>query len=141
MSVGVNLLFHLTAEAARGLGEAYDVEIVEAHHLHKKDAPSGTAMRLKDVLLNALNRTEANVVYGRRGGNVKRAAGEIGVHAVRGGDVVGEHTVYFFTEGERIELVHRASSRNTFAAGALRAAHFLTGVSPGEYSMRDVLKL
>ena len=141
MSVGVNVLFHLVSEAARALGDAYDVEVVEAHHRFKKDAPSGTAQRLKEVLLDSLGRSENNVVYGRHGADAPRQTNEIGVHTMRGGDTVGDHTVYFFTEGERVELTHRASSRNTFAAGALRAAHYLAQAGPGEYTMRDVLNL
>ncbi|MCB1314700.1 MAG: 4-hydroxy-tetrahydrodipicolinate reductase [Leptospiraceae bacterium] len=141
MSVGVNLLFHLVEQAARSLRDGYDMEIVEAHHHHKKDAPSGTAMRLKEVLLAATKRTEADVVYGREGLIGARPAREIGVHTLRGGDVVGDHTVYFFGDGERVELTHRAASRNTFAAGALRAAAYLAGQSPGLYHMRDVLNI
>lgn len=141
MSVGVNLLFYLTEVAARLLGDAYDVEIVEAHHKHKKDAPSGTAQRLKEILLESLERDESSVVYGRHGLIGPRPEKEIGVHTVRGGDVVGDHTVYFFTEGERVELTHRASSRDTFASGAIPAAVHLAGAAPGIYSMRDILKL
>ena len=141
MSVGVNLLFHLAERAARILGDSAEPEILEIHHHHKRDAPSGTAQRLKDVVLTALGREEGDVVYGRRGTDVLRAGRELGVHALRGGDVVGDHTVYFFSEGERLELTHRASSRETFAAGALRGAEFLHGRSPGLYSMQDVLQL
>lgn len=141
MSVGVNLLFHLTAVAARALGESADVEITEIHHHHKLDAPSGTAQRLKEVLLEELGRTESNVSYGRHGASARREPNEIGVHTLRGGDVVGEHTVHFFGMGERIELTHRAASRDTFAAGSLRAAAFLAGKAPGVYSMQDVLQL
>ena len=141
MSVGVNMLFHLTAQAAKSLGDAYDVEVVEAHHHFKKDAPSGTAMRLKEVLLDSLDRTEENIVYGRHGADAPRQDKEIGVHTVRGGDTVGDHTVYFFTDGERLELTHRASSRNTFASGALRAALYLARAKPGEYTMKDILGL
>lgn len=141
MSVGVNLLFHLAETAARILGEGAQPEIMEIHHHHKRDAPSGTAQRLKEVVLSALKRTEGNVVYGRAGADALRERNEVGVHALRGGDVVGDHTVYFFGEGERLELTHRASSRDTFAAGALRAAEFLIGRDPGLYSMQDVLEL
>jgi len=142
MSVGVNLLFYLVAQAAEILGSGYDVEVVEAHHRFKKDAPSGTAVRLKEILLETLQREEDNVIYGRKGADVPRRPNEIGVHTIRGGDTVGEHTAYFFTDGERIELTHRASSRDTFAQGALRAALFLTRVSgPGLYHMKDVLNL
>ncbi len=139
-AVGVNVLFHLTKEAARILGDEYDAEIIEAHHRFKKDAPSGTALRLKDILLSELERKEDNVVYGRHGDS-PRQKNEIGVHAMRGGDAVGEHTVYFFTEGERLELTIRSTSRDTYAAGALRAARFLASAGPGEYGMGDVLNL
>lgn len=140
-SVGINLLFDLVARAARSLGPAYDIEIIETHHKHKKDAPSGTAVRFKEVLLKTLNQSESDVVYGREGREALRRPGEIGVHTVRGGDITGDHSILFMTDGERIELNHRATSRNTFALGALRAAVFLAGVGPGEYSMPDVLKL
>lgn len=141
MSVGVNLLFELTRLTARILKSGYDIEVVEAHHHFKKDAPSGTAMRLKQVLLDELQRKEKDVIYGRKGLTGERSAAEIGMHTLRGGDVVGDHTVYFFGEGERIELTHRASSRATFASGALQAAAFLSRQEPGTYRMRDVLGL
>lgn len=140
MSPGVNLLFHLTAIAAKALS-SWDIEILEAHHRFKKDAPSGTAVRLKEILLRELQRSEDNVNYGRKGITGERNEKEIGVHAIRGGDVVGDHTVYFLSDGERLELTHRAFSRDTFAAGALRAALFLAGRAPGEYTMRDVLQI
>lgn len=140
MSVGINLLFDLVARAARALGSAYDIEIIETHHKHKKDAPSGTAVRFKEVLLETLNQTESDVVYGREGKEALRRPGEIGVHTVRGGDIAGDHSILFLTDGERIELNHRATSRNTFALGALRAAAFLAGAGPGEYTMPDVLE-
>ncbi|MBI3395994.1 MAG: 4-hydroxy-tetrahydrodipicolinate reductase [Spirochaetia bacterium] len=133
MSVGVNALFALVAEAARRLS-GYDVEIVEIHHHHKKDAPSGTAVRLKEIVRDTLGRQESDVIYGREGLVGERPRLEIGVHAVRGGDVVGDHTVYFMTNGERVELTHRASSRNAFAGGAVRAALFLAGKNPGLWS-------
>ena len=140
MSVGVNLLFRLAAEAARTLGDAYDVEIVEAHHRHKKDAPSGTALRLAEVVAGALGRDFDDVAcYGRRGITGPRPPQEIGIQTVRGGDVVGEHTLLFLGEGERVELVHRASSRGAFAAGAVRAAVWAVGRAPGLYDMQDVL--
>ena len=141
MSVGVNLLFFLTGLAARRLAEGYALEIVDIHHRHKKDAPSGTALRLKEVLLEGANRTEDDVVYGRHGLTGERPPREIGVHTLRGGDVVGDHTVLFLGEGERIELTHRATSRNTFASGALRAALFVVAQKPGLYTMSDVLDL
>jgi len=140
MSVGVNLLFNLAALAARTLGDAYDVEIVEAHHKHKKDAPSGTALRLAEVVAEALGRDLDQVAnYGRHGNIGARPATEIGIQTVRGGDVVGEHTLYFLGEGERIELTHRASSRGAFARGAVRAAIWAAGRAPGLYDMQDVL--
>ncbi len=141
MSVGVNLLFHLVRQAAAVLSSGYDIEIVETHHRHKKDAPSGTALRLKDILLETLARAEEDVRHGRAGLVGARTDHEIGMHALRGGDVVGDHTVAFFTDGERIELTHRASSRDTFARGALAAAAFLAGKKPGLYTMDQVLGL
>lgn len=140
MSLGVNLLFHLTGVAARGLSD-FETEITEIHHHHKKDAPSGTAQRLKEVVLENQGRDESNVVYGRSGIGDPRPGDEVGVHALRGGDVVGEHTVFFFGDGERIEITHRATSRSTFASGALAAAKFLAGQKPGVYSMNDVLQI
>jgi 4-hydroxy-tetrahydrodipicolinate reductase len=142
-SVGVNVLFHLCAEAARLLGPSFDLEIVEAHHAGKVDSPSGTALRIADLLAAARLDEDAprdRLRHGRRGSS-KRQRGEIGLHAVRGGDIVGEHTVMFCGAGERVELVHRASSRRTFAAGALRALGWLVGRKPGLYSMQDVLGL
>ncbi len=142
MSVGVNLLFHLVAEVAQTLGDDYDVEIVETHHNKKKDAPSGTAVRLAEVAAEALGRSyEKDVVHGREGLVGERTRREIGVHAVRGGDVVGDHVVLFAGDGERVELVHKASSRDTFALGALKAARFLSNAAPGLYDMMDVLGL
>ena len=139
-SVGVNLLFKLVEEAARILGEGYDVEIVEAHHHLKKDAPSGTAIGLAQAAARGLNRNLDEVaVYGREGMVGERRKEEIGIHAIRAGDMVGEHTVLFGGIGERIELVHRAQSRDTFAQGALRAVRFVVKASPGLYNMGDVL--
>ncbi len=139
MSVGMNLLFRLAASAAAVL-EDYDVEIVEAHHRHKKDAPSGSALRLAEGIARARNvKLDAVGSYGRHGQVGERPAGEIGVHAVRGGDVAGDHTVFFFGDGERLELSHRASSRDAFAKGALRAAFWVVGKEPGVYTMQDVL--
>ncbi len=142
MSVGVNLAFRVLALMARALGDDYDVEITEIHHRMKKDAPSGTAARMAEVVAEALGRRiEDTGVYGRHGLVGERTAKEIGVHALRGGDVVGEHTVVFSTAGERLELTHRAHSRDTFAHGALRAARFVAAAPPGLYSMHDVLGL
>ena len=141
-SVGVNLLFWLTRETARVLGEAFDTEVIEMHHRLKKDAPSGTAKRLAVVLASARSTAyEKAVRHGRQGMVGQRTTEEIGVHAVRGGNIVGEHTVVFAGEGERIELIHRAASRDTFARGALQAAEWLVGQSPGRYDMQDVLGL
>jgi len=140
MSVGVNLMFKVAADVARVLGQEYDVEIVETHHRFKKDAPSGTAVRLADAVATALGRTmEDSGVYGRRGMVGERAPGEIGVLAVRAGDVVGEHTLIFGGIGERFEITHRAHSRDTFARGAVRAAAWVLGKPPGLYDMADVL--
>ena len=142
MSVGVNLLFKLAREAAKILGESFDVEIVEMHHNQKKDAPSGTAVRLAEVICDEKNWSyENDVRHGRVGMVGKRSGREIGMHSLRGGDVVGDHTVIFAAEGERVELTHKASSRDTFARGALRAAAFLFDAAPGLYDMQDVLKL
>jgi 4-hydroxy-tetrahydrodipicolinate reductase len=142
MSVGVNLAFRVLALMAKALGDDYDVEITEIHHRMKRDAPSGTAAKMAEVIAEALGRRIEEVgVYGRHGLVGERSAKEIGVHALRGGDVVGEHTVVFGTVGERLELTHRAHSRDTFAQGALRAARFVAAAPPGLYSMHDVLGL
>jgi 4-hydroxy-tetrahydrodipicolinate reductase len=138
-SVGVNALFALTEQAAKILGDSFDLEIVEVHHRSKKDAPSGTAKTLADILQRARQLKELR--YGREGAVGKRNPDEIGIHAVRGGDVVGEHTVIFAGNGERLELTHRAGSRETFARGALRAAHWVIGKTPALYDMRGVLGL
>src|SRR5438105_5084380 len=138
-SVGVNALFWLTEQAARIFGDSFDLEIVEMHHRLKKDAPSGTARTLAEILKR--ERKIAQLRYGREGMVGERGSSEIGIHAVRGGDVVGEHSVIFAGNGERVELTHRAASRETFARGALRAAHWVIGKSPGLYDMRDVLGL
>lgn len=138
-SVGVALLVKLVGEAARALGPGYDVELVELHHKGKKDAPSGTALALARALCSATGRDPAkDLVHGRHG-KTPRRQGEIGVHALRLGDVVGEHRVYFAGDGERIELAHVATSRDTFARGALRAARWLAGQAPGRYGMADVV--
>jgi len=141
-SIGVNLLFYLTKIAAETLGESYDPEVVEMHHRLKLDSPSGTARRLGEVLAKAMGGSyEELTQHGRHGDVGQRPQREIGMHAVRGGDVVGDHTVHFATTGERIELTHRATSRDTFASGALRAAQWVRAQKPGLYSMQDVLGL
>lgn len=142
MSVGVNILFKVVGEVARLLGEDYDVEIVEAHHRFKKDAPSGTAVKLAQVVAQALGRDLGEVgVYARHGMIGERTSREIGIQTVRAGDIVGEHTVLFGGMGERIEIGHRAHSRDNFARGALRAALWVVGRAPGLYDMQDVLGL
>ena len=142
MSVGINLLFKITREAAKAIGQDYDLEIIEAHHRQKKDAPSGTAIKLAAILAKETNRSLSEVVtFGRKGQTGERPRETIGIHAVRGGDIVGEHTVIFAGAGERIELTHRASSRDTFAQGALRAVKFIIKQKPGLYDMGDVLGL
>lgn len=139
MSLGVNILNAVIGQIAGKLAN-YDIEIVETHHSHKTDAPSGTAMRLAETAAAARGvHLDNTAVYGRKGNIGARPPGQIGVHAVRAGDVVGDHTVIFATEGERLEMTHRASSRDCFALGALRAAQWLAGKSPGLYDMRDVL--
>lgn len=140
-SVGVNTLNYLTRKAATILGQRYEPELMEMHHHHKKDAPSGTAERLLEILKSAYGFTEENVTHGRTGLIGARPEKEIGVHAIRGGDIVGEHTVYFIGEGERLELTHKANDRKIFAQGAVRAAHWAVGQMPGVYNMEDVLGL
>jgi 4-hydroxy-tetrahydrodipicolinate reductase len=140
MSVGVNLMFKVAADAARVLGDEYDVEIVEVHHRFKKDSPSGTAAKLADTVAGALGREMKEVgIYGRQGMVGERPRKEIGVFAMRAGDVVGEHTLVFGGIGERFEITHRAHSRETFARGAVRAASWVLGKPGGLYDMRDVL--
>lgn len=142
MSVGVTLALRLLATMARALGDEYDVEITEIHHRWKKDAPSGTALRMAEVIAEALGRDlPSAAVYGRQGLPGERTRKEIGIFSLRAGDVVGEHTVVFGAPGERLELTHRAHSRDTFARGALRAARFVAGRAAGLYSMQDVLGL
>lgn len=142
MSVGVNLLFALAAKVAAVLSDEYDVEIVEAHHRFKKDAPSGTAKRLAEVIAQARNvNLDKNAVYGRKGIVGERPRGEIGIHAVRMGNVVGDHTVSFASLVEQVELVHKAQSRDVFAEGALRAAQFVVTAKTGIFDMQDVLGL
>jgi 4-hydroxy-tetrahydrodipicolinate reductase len=142
MSVGVNLMFKVVADVARILGEGYDVEIVEAHHRLKKDAPSGTAIKLGQVIAHALDRELDKVgVYARHGIIGQRTDKEIGIQTVRAGDIVGEHTVLFGGMGERLEIIHRAHSRDNFARGAVRAAQWIVTQPPGLYDMQDVLGL
>ena len=142
MSVGVNVLYGVLAQVARTLGDGYDIEVIEAHHHFKKDSPSGTADRMARVLADALGRDLRKVgVYGRFGIVGERTKEEIGVHAIRAGDIVGEHTILFGGMGERIEVTHRAHSRDNFAFGALRAARWVVGKAPGLYDMLDVLGL
>lgn len=142
MSVGVNLLFHLSRKAAEILGGDFDIEIVEMHHNLKKDSPSGTAERLGQILCDARGLDyKKDVRHGREGMCGARTRKEIGMHALRGGDVVGDHTVMFAANGERVELTHKASSRDTFARGALLAVRFLAKAESGLYDMQDVLNL
>jgi len=142
MSVGMNLLFKLAALTAETLDENYDIEITETHHRMKKDAPSGTAVKLLEIVAAGRKRDVAkDAVYGRQGETGARRKGEIGVFALRGGDVVGDHTVSFIGDGERVELHHRASSRDAFAQGALRAAKFVAQKPAGLYDMQKVLEV
>lgn len=142
MSIGVNLCFKLTELAARVLGQGSDIEIIEAHHNQKQDAPSGTALRLGEVAAVALGRElSACGVYAREGQTGARRAGSIGFSSIRAGDIVGEHTVLFAAAGERVEITHRATSRGNFAAGAMRAAQWVMGREPGLFDMQDVLDL
>lgn len=142
MSVGVNLCLKLLDLAARVLGDEVDIEIVEAHHRHKVDAPSGTALRMGEVVAEALGRDlKECAVYGREGQTGERDRKTIGFETIRAGDIVGEHTVMFAGIGERIEITHKASSRMTFAKGAARAAHWLQGKKNGLFDMQDVLEL
>lgn len=140
MSVGVNVLLRLLKTAAQALDEGYDIEIVEAHHKHKVDAPSGTALRMGEVIAESLGRNLSDcAVYGREGNTGERDQKAIGFSAVRAGDIVGEHTAIFAGTGERIEIAHKASDRSNFAVGAIRAAKFLSGKSGGLFDMEDVL--
>ena len=141
MSVGVNVVLKVAAQLAKTLGEDYDIEIVEAHHHHKKDAPSGTAYAIADAITAATGRTRADLVHGREGDCGARRKGEIGMHSMRMGDVVGDHMAYFVGGGERIQLGHVAHNREIFARGALRAAAWMARQMPGRYTMADVLGL
>jgi 4-hydroxy-tetrahydrodipicolinate reductase len=141
-SVGVNVVFDLLDRAARVFGDSVDIEVIEAHHRHKVDAPSGTALAMGRVVADALDRDlEKVAVYGREGQTGARPRDQIGFATVRAGDVVGEHTVLFAADGERVEITHKASSRRTFANGAVRAAIWASRQNAGLYSMRDVLGL
>lgn len=142
MSVGVNLCLSLMESAAKTLGDSADIEIIEAHHRNKVDAPSGTALKMGEVIANALGRDlESDGVFARHGHTGKRDSKSIGFATIRGGDIVGDHTVLFATAGERIEITHRSSSRMTYAMGAMRAAKWILDQSNGVYDMRDVLGL
>ena len=142
MSVGVNLTLKLLETTAKVIGADSNIEIVEAHHRHKVDAPSGTALKMGEVIANALGRDLSEcAVYGREGTEEPRDRKTIGFSSIRGGDVVGEHTVTFFMEGERVEITHKASSRMTYANGAVKASQWLTNQANGLYSMQDVLDL
>jgi 4-hydroxy-tetrahydrodipicolinate reductase len=139
MSLGVAVLNKLVAQAATMLGDDYDIEVLEAHHRFKKDAPSGTAASLADSILQATGKSNEDLVYGRRGDDVPRRRGEIGMHSLRIGDETGLHTVFFASLGERLEMTHRATNRDTFVHGALRAADWLAKQRPGRYQIADVL--
>ncbi|HKE61953.1 MAG TPA: 4-hydroxy-tetrahydrodipicolinate reductase [Nitrospira sp.] len=142
MSVGVNLIYKVIGEMAKTLGDEYDIEIIEAHHRLKKDAPSGTALKIAEVLAKAAKRDLNQVgVYARKGLIGERKTQEIGIQTIRAGDIIGDHTILFGGMGERIEVTHRASSRDTFARGALRAAGWVVKQQPGLYDMMDVLNL
>jgi 4-hydroxy-tetrahydrodipicolinate reductase len=142
MSVGVNVTLKLLEMAAKSFAEGYDIEIVEAHHRHKVDAPSGTALKMGEVIADALGRDlKQCAVYGREGVTGERDPSTIGFATIRGGDIVGDHTVLFAGDGERIEISHKSSSRVTYAHGALRAARFLASKATGLYDMQDVLAL
>jgi len=139
MSLGVHVLGRLVRQAVLAMGESFDIEIVEAHHARKIDAPSGTALRLAEIAREARSPNPTVLQHGRQGRPGPRAAREIGMHAVRGGDIVGDHSVHLLGMGERLELVHRATSRDVFAHGALRAAAWIKGKAPGRYSVAELL--
>ncbi|GJQ60258.1 MAG: 4-hydroxy-tetrahydrodipicolinate reductase [Candidatus Scalindua sp. AMX11] len=141
MSIGVNLLFSLVETVSKIMGMDSDIEIVEAHHRFKKDAPSGTALKIAEKICNATNQNMDDItIYGRKGITGERPKNQLCIHSIRSGDIVGEHTVVFGNQGERLELVHKAQSRDSFAIGAIRAATVLAGKPPGQYRMEDVLK-
>lgn len=139
MSLGVTVMCKIVAEVAKMLGDDYDVEVMEAHHRFKKDAPSGTAEMIASSIMKALNRTKSDLQHGRHGGDCTRTQKEIGMHSLRLGDEVGLHTAYFGGLGERLEITHKASSRDTFVRGALRAAKWLKEQKPGRYTIGDML--
>ncbi len=140
MAVGVNVFFKIIEDLAKILNEGYDIEIIEAHHKHKADAPSGTAVKAYEIIAEALGRNKNEAcVYGRQGMVGKRTDGEIGMHAVRGGDIIGDHTVLFAGDGERIEIVHRAHSRQAFVTGVIKAVRYVVGASKEMSDMGDVL--
>ncbi|MEX2215705.1 MAG: 4-hydroxy-tetrahydrodipicolinate reductase [Phycisphaeraceae bacterium] len=142
MSLGVNLLLGLAAQVAQRLGDDYDIEIVETHHRFKVDAPSGTALAIAQAVCEATGKSmEKDLVHGRHGGDELRQRGQIGMHALRSGDIVGKHTISFGTQGEELAITHTATNRDVFARGALKAAKWLTGKPAGRYSMKDVLGL
>lgn len=141
MSLGVNLLFKIVADVAKRLGDDYDIEVIEGHHRFKKDAPSGTAMGIAEAILEATGKTKDALVYERHGDDIARKRGEIGMHSLRIGDEVGRHTAMFAALGERLELTHVATNRDTFVHGALRAAQWITGQKPGRYTIADMLDL
>jgi 4-hydroxy-tetrahydrodipicolinate reductase len=142
MSLGMNLLFATVGKVAKALGENYDIEIVEAHHRFKKDAPSGTALSLAEAVCDETGRDYPDsLVHGREGKEATREEGTIGMHAIRGGDIVGKHSVIYSTLGETVTLSHSAHTRDTFVRGALHAAEWVTGQKPGLYDMQDVLDL
>ncbi|MFQ5976313.1 MAG: 4-hydroxy-tetrahydrodipicolinate reductase, partial [Candidatus Hydrothermarchaeales archaeon] len=140
-SIGVNLVFDIAAQVAKALYEGFDIEIIEAHHRRKKDAPSGTALRIAERICEATKRNmETDVVYGRHGITGERPAKQIGIHAVRLGNTIGDHSVIFSSLDERIEINHSAHTRDIFARGAITAAKFIAGKPPGLYTIRDVLR-
>jgi 4-hydroxy-tetrahydrodipicolinate reductase len=139
MSVGANVMFDVAARMAKALGADFDIEIIEAHHRFKKDAPSGTALEAARRIAEARGLSDKDFVYGRHGETGARPSEQIAIHAVRAGDIVGDHTILFSCLGERLELKHQAHTRDAFARGALRAARFLVAQKPGKYSMKDVL--
>lgn len=142
MSIGVNIVFELSKKVASLIGDTYDIEIIEAHHKNKVDAPSGTALGIARAVAEGLNLNLEDVAKYERYGKIgERKSGEIGIQTIRGGDVVGDHTVMFLGEGERLELTHKASSRDNFSKGVLLAIKWLSGKAPGIYSMKDVLDL